>query len=136
MSKRKVNSLLGTLALAMGGCIYILFRDRSYIAMLFEGWPLISCIRSIIAPYAGNYVKYYLGDFLWCFSLGCYFQAVFLPKNMGVFLCAGAAFLCGTAWELMQYIQFISGTADVLDILMYLSAGILCTIINLKERKL
>ena len=135
MSNRKLNVLSCLTALLVGGLLYILFRPGTYISSLFNRAPYIIKLRQICLPYASNASKFYTPDFLWAFALGCGLIAICAPKKRGILLCSLLAFLCGVAWELLQYMRVFSGTSDICDIIMYALASALCIIINLKEIK-
>ena len=135
MSKRKRNALLCLTALIIGGLLYILFRPGTYIGGVLDRLLPVSTIRQICSTYTGDLFKFYLPDFLWAFSLGCCFIAINDPKITGVILCSLLAFLCGTAWEILQYFKLIQGTGDIHDVIMYFLASAICIIMNLKETK-
>ena len=134
MSKRGLNILLGAASLTLGGLLYILFRENSYIASFVNGFTLVSKIRQIFRFCACDFLKYYFPDFLWGFSLCCGLMAIYVPAKRGMVICGLAAFLFGCLWELAQYLGIVSGTGDALDMIMYLTAGLAGIFINLKER--
>lgn len=134
MSRRSINILLGTAALVLGCGLYVLFRSSTYVAGVFSGFQWIRFLREWLAPFACGFLKFWLPDFLWGFSFGCYLQAIYLPKGKAALLLGGISLVFGILWELMQYFAVVPGTGDVLDILLYFLASIICTLINLKER--
>lgn len=134
MSRRSINILLGTAALVLGCGIYVLFRSGSYVAGIFDRFRWILILREQLAPYACGFLKFWFPDFLWGLSFGCYLQAVHLPDIRGTWFLGGVSLIFGVLWELMQYVAFVPGTGDLLDILLYFLASILCILLNLKER--
>lgn len=135
MIPRKTAYILaGSLSLLAGCFIYIGFRSNTYIAKLATLCVDLKPLQAWLRPYAGNFLMFQLPDFLWGLSLGCFLQALHMPNGLGSLYCGVTVFACGTAWELLQLLHFIPGTADFLDILMYLSASILTAITNIKER--
>lgn len=135
MSKRRINILLGTLALILGFLIYILFRTNTYIAKPFEAVRWIEYIRRYLLRGSCDFIKFYFPDFLWGFSLNCGLVAIYLPGFKGNVVCGCVAFFCGCIWEALQYIGVVNGTGDIVDITMYLLASIFNIIINLKETR-
>lgn len=135
MSKRRLNILLGIIALIFGSLLYILFRENTYIAKAFGSFDIIVQMREILSPYATNFLMFYFPDFLWAFSFCCGLCAIFTPRISGTIICGCMVLFIGCGWEGMQYWKIIGGTGDVLDIIAYLLAGIANIIINLKERE-
>lgn len=135
MSKRRMNILFGTVALFLGTFLYIVFRSNTYIGQIFDIFYLINSIRTYCSMYATDFLKFYFPDFLWGFSLGCGLYVIYNPGRKGIILCGCSTFLCGCLWELLQYFHIVSGTGDVLDMMMYLLASFFITIINLKEEQ-
>lgn len=135
MSRRWVNILLGAVSLLWGCLLYVCFRETTYIAMFFGKVAAVADLQHAMQSYSNNFILYYFPDFLWGFSLGSFLQAIYLPGKWGSVCCGAAVFLLGTLWEILQCVEIISGTGDLLDVLMYLSAGICAAIINFKERK-
>lgn len=135
MSKRRMNILFGALALVLGTSLYIVFRGNTYVGRILDGLYLIDIIRIGCSMYATDFLKYYFPDFLWALALGSGLYAICNPSKEEGLLCGCSTFFCGCLWELLQYFRIVSGTGDVLDIMMYLFASFFITIINLKESK-
>ena len=135
MSFRKKNVLLSLAALAFGCLLYVIFRPHTYIGVAFGRWEWVNTIRQKCSIYASDLCKFYLPDFLWGFSLGCGLIAAHDPGKKGVVTGAVIAFACGVAWEFLQHLKVIDGTADIHDIIMYVLASVLCIFINLKEKR-
>lgn len=135
MSKQRLNVLIGTATLILGTLIYILFRSNSYIAKCFDDFEFVVCARRVLSPYSCDFLKFYLPDFLWGFSLCCGLQAIHNPGVRGTIACGCIALFCGCIWEMLQYLRVVRGTGDVIDMIMYLFASFTSILINLKERK-
>jgi len=131
MSRRSCNILLACGAMVLGCFLYVCFRSTTYVALLFQR---ISAIRQLQA-FSCDFCAYYFPDFLWAFSLCCLLNAIHLPRKPGTWVCGVAAFSLGALWEGLQYRQAVSGTGDYWDILAYLLAALLSTIINLGGRE-
>lgn len=136
MSKSKWNMLLSASSLLLGGMFYVLFRPNAYISLLFRESAFVVTMRLCLAPLSNNYVRFYLMDFLWGFSLNCALNALAQLKRNGILFCGAVAFSCGCVWEMLQYSGIISGTGDWIDVFAYLSASFCGTILNLKEKKI
>lgn len=124
-----------TTALLFGLVIYILFRPKSYITKFIN---VIISIEPIVIDCnnaAVSFLSFYFADFLWCYSLSFGLCAIFNPSCRGVLRCCVIAFACGVLWEFGQKIDLFGGTADILDVLMYLLAALMCYIINTKEKQ-
>ena len=68
------------------------------------------------------FLKYYFVDALWCYALFFALAAVWLHQKKDILLIFICCALYGIVWELLQAGKFITGTFDVIDILMYLTA--------------
>lgn len=133
-SGRKRNILLCISSLVLGWLIYILFRENSQIGVLF-GSAYVQGLRKAVAWLSCDFLQFYFPDFLWGFSLCSGLLAIYDPGLKGCIVCGCTAALCGYAWEWMQYINIVSGTGDIYDILMYSLAGFMCIIINLRRER-
>ncbi len=133
MSKQPLNIILGIAALILGGLLYILFRTDTYISGILSRISLFRQWAIVARAYSNDFVKFYLPDFLWAFSLGCLLHAVTGSSGYRSVLCCIGASACGSAWELLQMLNIVSGTFDLMDILMYLLAGAVCFLINLRR---
>ncbi|MBE6825017.1 MAG: hypothetical protein E7513_06695 [Ruminococcaceae bacterium] len=133
MSKRFSNMLLCCIALLVGCTLYILLRPTTHIGELFDKFTLITNLRNALALYPCDFLKYYLPDFLWGFSLCCGLIAIFEPKTKGLIGCAIVAFICGASWETLQFYNITTGVGDYKDIVMYLLAVIISVTINIKR---
>lgn len=122
MKKRRFYAFLSAASLSLGGVIYILFRPATYIAKAFiKVFPFISKISGVLFLSNCTFLKYYFPDYLWAFSLLCCFNAVSKSTKTMVYR-ACAVFLMGALWEILQYFHIISGTGDLIDVFMYITA--------------
>ena len=135
MSMRKKNALLGFAALIVGGLLYLLFLENTYIGRLFGNFDGVLLLRGWCRPLACDFTRFFLPDLLWCFSLSCCLLAVRGAGRENVVICGVMALGCGFGWELLQYLSIIDGTGDPLDVFMYLLGCCLYFLINLKEKK-
>lgn len=122
------NFCFGLISLSIGGCFYIICRPNSYIHKMFISLfsiPLLSRkpTEDIIL------LSYYLPDFLWALSFCCFLSLIIHTKNSH-YVAPTVVILLGTVWEILQLFQFITGTGDFIDILLYLAAGVTSVIIN------
>jgi len=124
MSTRGRNILFGSIALIFGGVLYIVFRSNSYLAKLFAEIKYVQTIQAIMQQKSNGFLSYYAGDFLWCFSLCNFLQAIYCEGKGTQIKCAAVGFICGIVWEILQYMDIASGTCDSIDIIMYLLASI------------
>ncbi len=133
MSNRMFFCFIGSSSLFIGGSIYVLCRQHSYITILLQNF-----ISFNISFFANSIllrnISYYIPDFLWAFGLCCGLFAI-LGNNLRIALvCSVITFIYGTIWELLQHISVVNGTFDFWDILMYLTASILATTLYYKRR--
>lgn len=136
MSRRWLNILVGTVSLLLGCLFYICFRETTYVALAFGKMALVADLQQIGRSYSCHFVRYYFPDFLWGLSLGCFLQAIHLPNKWGCVSCSAVVCFLGIFWEVLQHTKIVSGTGDLLDVLMYLSAGFCVAIINYKGSKI
>ena len=113
----------------------MLFRKNTYISLLFSEGIVLKKIADIASTFENDFLKFYVPDFLWGFSLCFGLFLIFEPKLKGTFLCCITSFLYGTLWEILQMVGKLSGTGDYVDILMYLMASMLAATIYLMRRR-
>lgn len=133
--KRWVNVMITVLALTVGGLMYVVLREKSYLANIFAGSPLLAFLRAVFSGNGWRMASCYLPDFLWSLALTCALIALFQPSKAGCSYCALVGMLCGLIWEVLQTLRIVSGTGDIWDILAYSSAATMGFFINTKERK-
>lgn len=135
MSNRIFYFAVGMISLIIGSSAYVIFRDNTYLSLF------ISEIFSIKIPWNNldsplyGFVSYYLPDLLWALSLCCGLFAIFYPNRKMMFFSAITTFLYGMIWEILQYYGFTSGTGDIYDVIMYLTACIIAVTIYEKKEK-
>ena len=119
--------ILGIISLLTGLFVYLIFRPDTYVSRFVM--QLISVNLSALTTYDSSFVKFYLADYLWAFSLSCWLHAIFMPEIRGTLLCTVTVFVFGSLYEYMQYTNIIAGTGDIIDSLLYLLAGFTVNII-------
>ena len=125
--------LLAIFALILGGVIYVLFKGNSYISVFVRQFiPVLG--EEIVIINSSCRVLYYLPDFLWALSLSCGLHIIFMPEMKGSLLCTFAVVGLGLVFEILQFLEFVNGTGDIIDVIMYLLAGMSVNLINLKRR--
>ena len=114
--------VLGAVALLLGLVIYLLFRPNTYISrFILKFLPLD--LSEILTMINTPFFKFYMGDYLWAFSLSCWLRFIFNDRSKNALSVAIVA-IAGALYEMMQYFGIISGTGDILDCLLYLLAGL------------
>ena len=126
MSKKILNTMLCVISITTGGMIYLVFRENTYIARYIDRFIDLEGIRNSFSCFDCRVIRHYVPDFLWAFSLNCGLNLLI----DSLWLNAIISFFCGTAWELLQYLNVVSGTGDIIDITAYLTACVLAVTIN------
>lgn len=134
MSNKIVNIILSIVTLFLGGTIYILYRENSYISNFIENFIDLTILRNTFKLLECKFIKYYLIDYLWALSLVSGLNTLFITKKETLRICL-FVFILGTIWEVLQFFNIISGTGDIIDIFMYLAAVITAVIINFLNNK-
>ena len=113
-------------SLLTGALIYVFAGGNTYINKIITV-PSIPKNDTIF----GELVRCYLADALWAYAL-TFSLSIFINR-----FCAGViAFSFGLIWEIYQKYSIISGTFDIVDIIMYLAASMLAVlIIHLNKRR-
>ncbi len=136
MKNRVFYTITSIILLCCGGLLYIIFRENTYIAEIFSVLPAINVLQKSASNIKLEFFKYYLQDFLWAVSLNLALFIVIEPTFKQGVICSVITFLFGTLWEILQYLEIISGTSDICDILMYFMATIFAILIFIKKEKL
>lgn len=132
MASRRRYIVLCTTCLFLGMCCYIFFRPDSLISVLFSKLSSFS-IHTIVTE--SIFLQCYAADFLWGLAFSFGLLAIHMPNSMKCrLLCCGIAVLSGCVWELLQHLKVVNGTGDLVDAVMYLSAGSIAAITPRKER--
>lgn len=135
MNKRTAYFFLCFIPLTIGGGLYLLYRESSYITVFAEGFLPIEKVRMLFNLKNSDFLNYYFPDFLWAFSY--YYGVRFvLHPNGKMHIAAVIVAVSGILWELFQYLKIVKGTGDFYDVLMYLIAVVFAVLIEkiLKKR--
>lgn len=134
MIKNKIKITIFTFieisALILGGLIYWLFREKTYISKLVSYYIDGEVLKQQFGIFDSNFLKYYFVDYLWALSLSCGLHSIFLPEFKTSLKITFIVFIFGIIYEILQKIGNINGTGDIIDILLYLLAGITTNLIN------
>ncbi len=131
-NKIKALYIIGVFSLIIGLIIYLIFREQTYISKSLSKFFPLKRVREVLKNFNINFVKFYLPDYLWALSLNCGLNIIFKPRRIGSVICAVTVFIIGILYEIFQYLGLIIGTGDIIDIILYLLAGITVNIINFK----
>ena len=134
MCNKKNNIAISIISLFLGGSIYVLYRENTYISNFIEEFINLLYIRSAFKPFECDFIKYYLPDYLWALSLISGLNALTTTKRKILKICLFVVLL-GFVWEALQFFNILSGTGDISDILMYLAAATTAVIINFSNNK-
>ncbi len=134
MSNRVCFLVLSVICLLSGGIFYILWRDTSYIALIFNKIDLIILLRKLINNKILLHISFYLPDYLWGLGLCCGLFWIFGDKIKNIVLCSLFTIVYGIIWEILQYFSVVNGTGDLLDMIMYLLAVLTALIIFILRR--
>ena len=116
--KKRLILLGGSLTALLAGALdYGLFRQDTYIGRLVAQLLNIGEIGFVC-----GFLAWYLPDYLWMLALSLAIFAVTEPRKKDLPVWAAVLALYGSGWELAQHIDLVSGTADWLDIIMYIMA--------------
>ncbi len=120
MKKYRIFKILNFFIPFFLACLIYLFYRQDIIIERYEKWfSLFGELRSLTYIETGStwywsFIKYYLPDMLWAYSLGC--SAFYGYRNRIVKIVVPILF--GTTIEICQYIGLLFGTGDVLDIII------------------
>lgn len=129
INKRYKFIILGIISLFSGFLVYVFFRPNTHISKL-----IYSLIGTSVEMSGSRFIRFYVADYLWGFSLSCWLYAIFLPRRRGSALCTLVVCVVGVGYESLQFFGVVSGTGDVIDCLMYLLAGLTVNILNIQRR--
>lgn len=117
------------LALFFGALIYIFLRENTLLHNILDlsfSTPIHTNDNSTIT----KILQYHLTDALWAYAL-----TMALIPLLDHLWAAGISIFFGTLWEFLQKESIVIGTADFIDILMYLTASILAALINFHYKR-
>lgn len=123
MQKRFKWSIVSIAALLLGALDYMLYRQDTYIGAL-------SIFPAMPSHWGYGIFAYHFPDFLWAFSLIFGLFTIISPTQKNSALCLLITVTYGGLWELGQSIGWISGTADLIDVGMYITAALSAVIIK------
>ena len=109
MSNRLIYAVFCIATLSLGGLLYVLFRENTYIAVLFDGSELFEKIRDMTQHIVNDFFKFYFPDYLWGLSLCFGLVLVFDPQVLGEIICCSVSFCYGVMWECMQLFGVLNG---------------------------
>jgi len=113
--KRTLRHIVLFIALPLlsGALVYLLFREPvPLITRLFGIRSMIIDVSCLPGPLA-SFIRYHLADALFAFALAATLR-LFISNG---WVACGLAILYMTAYQLLQLLGVINGTADVWDVL-------------------
>lgn len=126
-NKRIVLMILGVLFLIVGLLLYILFNQNAYISKticrLFM-IPHITYEHNILTML----ITYYGADLLWSVSFCLIVQLILFIKKRKTILLVICSVL-GITYEIMQCFGLAAGTADIVDVIVYILGSLVAIII-------
>ena len=125
--------IFGTVSIIVGLFIYLIYRPETYISKLILSYIEFQFYKYKIPVLNNNFIKFYFPDYLWAFSLSCGLHLIFKPKQLNTAYCTILVSIIGLMYELLQWVNFINGTGDFIDIIFYTLAGFTVNIINFKK---
>lgn len=127
--KKRLILLGGSLTALLAGALdYGFFRQDTHIGRLVA--QLLGVEEEIRGRYYGI-LAWYLPDYLWMLALSLMIFAITDLQRYGVTVWSLVLMLYGCGWELAQYVGLVSGTADWLDVILYIMAVCTAVMINL-----
>lgn len=130
--KMTIFYLIAIVSLMSGGALYVVFRENTYIAQIIRNLISVDSITHYLKRIDNNFLKFYFVDYLWALSLSCGLHIIFSPNKKGSILCTGIISFIGIVYELLQLAGIISGTGDLVDVILYFLAGVTVNILYLK----
>lgn len=134
MNNRIKMLLISIICLIIGSFLYIFSRPNAYISKFIFRILNITVSHSFI-PLG---ISFYVPDYLWACALCSGLFSIYPLKRDKGWIFGVVTFIYGTVWELMQLIDIVPGTADIIDIILYLAAAYTVVMINsnFEKRKL
>lgn len=126
MNVRVKMFLICLMGLCIGTVIYLFSRPDAYISIVILKILNLENTKAFLPII----ISYYLPDFLWAISLCSGLFVIYpLDSRKGV-VWGVVTFLYGFLWEALQLFSIVSGTADIIDVLLYLAAALTVVVIN------
>ncbi len=120
MRKRCYILVHSVVSLMIGLFCYLLFRRNTIIHKILNLQDLFGLSEKRF--FADNLLRYYLPDFLWCYSLSMLLYAIWYPQSK-IHLIPLFSALLGILWEFLQLFSIVKGTFDLADCTMYILAS-------------
>ena len=117
---------LSLISLSLGGIIYIFSRPNVYISKIIIDMLNIGEDCSFVPPV----ISFYVPDFLWASALCSGLFAAYPLRTKNGWIWGAVTTLYGIVWEILQFFMIVSGTADIVDVLLYLTAAVVVVMIN------
>ena len=108
-------------SLLLGFLIYLFFNQQTPISFWIKGLLDISSLPNNSFTIV---IRCFGADFLWSLSFTMIIQFILWLKKKHTFLLILCSIL-GAVYELMQCFGFSSGTADILDVIVYILGSII-----------
>ena len=133
MKIHKKEMFLSLVSLILGLLIYIFFRKGTYIHTLLKIEHPFGLSDLIF--FGSDFIKYYLPDFLWAFSLTNALITVSDKTKKEVFIIGFAVILLSALWEILQLLKIVSGTFDFVDCFIYLFAVVTAVALTTERKR-
>ena len=133
MKRRLFLVIASLICLISGLIIYIFLREGTFIHLFFEKNFFVREISAFSADnFFVSFLKYYFVDYLWCVSLSFLLTAISYEISFRkiVFISVSSS-LFGILLEAAQFFSVINGTADFIDVSMYVAAGVFSAAFNI-----
>jgi len=116
------------LGLLLGFVFYFLSDNNLYITNWL--YSILGCDKTLISTdiIPLHIIRIYGLDFIWAYSMWFGIVLVSYGLNYKIFVASIITILCGIVLEILQGIQLVSGTGDILDVVAEL-IGVLVAII-------
>lgn len=116
--KKRTLIRLGSclIILMIGVGVYVVYNPKAlFLTCLGVNLPyLVNSSRSLVS----TMISSYLADYLWAVSFTMIIQSIMDLKREWICLLLLCPLL-GVIFEVMQYLNWVSGTSDILDVLVY-----------------
>lgn len=117
------------ISLFIGVMIYCFLRSGTFFHSFASDYGITFPDYSHIHFPFDDIIRYYLTDFLWLYSMEFGVLAVILPAMTHLPVYLGTLFSFSVIYEILQMTDIISGTGDIIDISVYLSATVVVAMI-------
>lgn len=126
-NKRIILATISVSSLILGTLLYLFLNKEAYVSKL-----ILTIVSVKDINYKSNIVlkilKNYGADFLWSVSFAFVVQMILWLRKRRVILLIFCSLL-GIVYELMQCSGVISGTADIVDVIVYILGSLFAIII-------